>query len=164
MRKPFWFVVLTITALAGAQAASLPADAVQSAVRPVPLTDSRAPRLPAAAVRLGAVPSAQKIRLEVSLKVRDQAGLTALLDGLTNRKSPYYHQFLRKGQFGPRFSPTLAQVASVDAALTKVGLTPGRVSADRLSIPVSELPCWNSSRTCPRTSAPSSRATASPPR
>jgi subtilase family serine protease len=137
MRNRFGLImVLTIAALASTQAAALRVEAAQPPGRSVALPASAAPRLPAGATRVAAVPGTQKIRLEVSLKVRDQAGLTALLDGLTNRKSPYYHHFLRKGQFGPMFGPTLAQVASVDAALKAAGLTPGPVSADRLSIPV----------------------------
>jgi subtilase family serine protease len=122
--------------VAGGLAASPPAGAAQGAVRPVALASSEAPRIPAGARRVGPVPASQRIRLDVSLKVRDQAGLNALLAGLANRKSPYYHHFLARGQFGPRFGPTLAQVASVDAALKAAGLAPGPVTADRLSIPV----------------------------
>ena len=70
------------------------------------------------------------------LKVRDQAALNAYLGGLANRESPYFHRFLAKGQFGPMFGPTLSQVAAVDAALKASGLTPGQVTADRLTIPV----------------------------
>ncbi|HET7013331.1 MAG TPA: IPT/TIG domain-containing protein [Streptosporangiaceae bacterium] len=137
MRNRFGLImVLTVAASAGAQAAALPVEAGQRPVRSVALPASAAPRLPAGATRIAAVPAAQKIRLEVSLKVRDQAGLNALLAGVTNRHSPYYHHFLSKGQFGPRFGPTLAQVASVDAALKAAGLTPGPVTADRLMIPV----------------------------
>jgi hypothetical protein len=129
-------VVLALGALAGVQAGSAPADAAQSAVHPAVLAASAAPRPPAAATRVGAVAAAQRIRLTVSLKVRDQAGLRALLAGLADPKSPYYHHYLAKGQFGPMFGPTLAQVAAVRAALRAAGLSPGAVSADRLHIPV----------------------------
>jgi subtilase family serine protease len=130
------FVLLAPGVLAGSQAVSLPADAAPSAVRPAVLAASAAPRLPAAATRVGAMDATQQVRLTVSLKVRDQAGLRALLAGLADPKSPYYHHYLSKGQFGPRFGPTRAQVAAVKAALRAAGLSPGPVSADRLRIPV----------------------------
>jgi subtilase family serine protease len=130
------FVLLTLGTLTGVQAASLPADAAPSGARPVALAASAAPRLPAAATRVGAMAATQPVHLTVSLKIRDQAGLNALLAGLADPKSPYYHQYLRKGQFGPMFGPTPDQVAAVEAALKAAGLTPGPVSADRLRIPV----------------------------
>jgi hypothetical protein len=135
-RKRASCVALAVASLVGALAAALPADAAQSVARPAALATSVAPRLPATAARVGAVPPAKRIHLNVVLKVRDQAALSAMVAGLTNRKSPFYHHFLHKGQFGAMFGPTLAQVASVDAALKAAGLAPGRVSADRLSIPV----------------------------
>ncbi len=80
--------------------------------------------------------AAQQVHVDVALKVRDQAALTAYLDGLANRKSPYFHHFLAKGQFGPLFGPTLAQVQAVSDALKAAGLSPGAVTSDRLMIPV----------------------------
>jgi hypothetical protein len=130
------FVAPALGVLAGLQALSLPADAAPSVVRPAVLAASAAPRPPAAATRVGAMAAGQRVRLTVSLKVRDQAGLSALLAGLADRRSPYYHHYLAKGQFGPMFGPTLAQVAAVKAALRAAGLRPGPVSADRLRIPV----------------------------
>src|SRR5262249_57142237 len=76
------------------------------------------------------------LRLDVTLKVRDQAALTSFIAALWDRHSPLFHHFLRPGQFGPRFGATLAQVARVDAALRSMGLAPGKVSSDRLLIPV----------------------------
>ena len=130
------FVLLAPGVLAGLQAVSVPADAAPPAVRPAVLAASAAPRLPVTATRVGAMDAARQVRLTVSLKVRDQAGLSALLAGLADPKSPYYHHYLSKGQFGPMFGPTRAQVAAVRAALRAAGLSPGPVSADRLRIPV----------------------------
>ncbi len=103
---------------------------------PVPLTESSAPRLPAGAVRLGPLPAGRKLSIEIALNVRDQAALTAFLNGLADPKSPYYQHFLAPGQFGRLFGPSLAQIAAVDSALRAAGLTPGAVAANRLSIPV----------------------------
>jgi subtilase family serine protease len=133
--------LFAIGALLGGQAAAVPSlaatsSAVSSAAAPVSLSASAAPRTPAGAVSLGTVPATQQVHFDVALKVRDQAELTAYLSGLANQKSPYFHHFLRKGQFGPMFGPTLSQVAAVDAALKAAGLSPGPVTADRLTIPV----------------------------
>jgi hypothetical protein len=130
------FLLLALGTVVGVQAASLPADAAPSGVRPAVLTASAAPRLPAAATRVGAMDAAQQVHLTVSLKIRDQAGLNALLAGLADPKSPNYHHYLAKGQFGPVFGPTIDQVAAVEAALKAAGLSPGPASADRLHIPV----------------------------
>jgi subtilase family serine protease len=107
-----------------------------SAARPVLLPASAAPRLPAGATSLGTMPATQQVNFDVQLKVSDQAALTEYLSGLANRNSPYFHHFLSKGQFGPLFGPTLSQVGQVEAALRAAGLTPGQVTADRLTIPV----------------------------
>jgi len=102
----------------------------------VSLPANLAPRLPAGSVRLGAVAAGTAMHLDVTLKVRDQSALTAFLDGLSNRKSPYFHDFLKPGQFGPLFGPSLSQLATVENALRAAGLSPGVVSSNRLSIPV----------------------------
>jgi subtilase family serine protease len=72
----------------------------------------------------------------VTLKVRNPSALTSFLAALSDRASPLFGHYLRAGQFGARFGPTTAQVATVDAALRTAGLVPGRVSSDRLAIPV----------------------------
>ncbi len=70
------------------------------------------------------------------MKVRRPAALSAFVAAVGNPRSPLFGHFLRRGQFGPRFGPTLASVASVRAWLRQAGLSPGRTSADRLLIPV----------------------------
>jgi len=119
--------------LAGPPAQTLSADPDSPAVE---LPGSAAPKPPAAAVRLGTVPAASTISFDVTLKVRDQSALNAFLAGISDRKSSLFHHFLRPGQFGPRFGPTLTEVTAVDNALRGAGLSPGAVSANRLSIPV----------------------------
>jgi subtilase family serine protease len=96
-----------------------------------------APKMPVGAARLGAVASDTAIHLDVTLQVPDQSALTAFIAGLSNRNSPFFHDFLQPGQFGQLFGPSLSQVATVEQALRAEGLSPGQVSSDRLSIPVS---------------------------
>lgn len=134
-RLPF-VPIFGCIALLGALTAAAPSEAAQSLAPPVALTPSASPPVPSGAVRLGQLSAATKMTIEVTLNVRDQAALTAFLDGLTNPQSPDYQRFLRPGQFGSRFGPSLAQVAAVDSALRAAGLSPGKVSANRLAIPV----------------------------
>ena len=87
-------------------------------------------------MRLGTVSGTTTISLDVTLKVRDQPALNAFLAGLSDKNSPLFHHFLSPGQFGPMFGPTLAEVTAVENALRGAGLSPGAVSANRLSISV----------------------------
>jgi hypothetical protein len=103
---------------------------------PVPLAESAAPRLPPGALRLGVLAPSTTISFDVTLNIPDQGSLNAFLDGLSDPSSPNYQHFLRPGQFGPRFGPSLVQAAAVADALRSAGLRPGQVSANRLSIPV----------------------------
>jgi len=125
-----------ITTLAGAVAAVAIPSAAATAAAPVALTSSAAAPVPAGSVRLGAVPAATKIHVDVGLNLGNQAGLTALLNGLANPKSPYFHDFLGQGQFGPTFGLSLTQIGQVSATLRSLGLNPGKVDSGRLLIPV----------------------------
>jgi subtilase family serine protease len=146
-KRPFLAFSMGIAALIGVFVAAAPpgaaaakpaAPAVQSAaaMRTVPLRANVAPTLPARAARLGAVAAGTALHLDVTLTVPDQGALTAFLAGLSNRSSPFFHDFLKPGQFGQLFGPSLGQVATVERALRAAGLSPGRVASDRLSIPV----------------------------
>ncbi len=99
------------------------------------MTDGPAP-LPRGSVELGAVAPSSSLRLEVILNIPHPAALTAFIAGLSDRQSPLFDHFLRRGQFGARFGPALSAVAAVRAALQQEGLTPGPVTSDRLAIPV----------------------------
>ena len=125
-----------LAAAAPSQAARLASSSADANSPAVALPGSAAPKLPAAAVRLGAVPANAAIRFDVTLKVRDQSALNAFLAGLSDKNSPLFGHFLSPGQFGPRFGPTLAEVTAVQNALRGAGLSPGAASANRLSIPV----------------------------
>jgi subtilase family serine protease len=111
---------------ASAQSANTP-GAVRVGARPV---------LPGDARDIGRLAPSTSLRLDVTLRLRHQAALTALINDLSDRRSPLFHQFLRPGQFGQRFGATSAEVASVESALRSAGLKPGPVSSNRLSIGV----------------------------
>ena len=126
--------VLAAGGVLASGAPSLAAPAPNTA--PVRIAGEGPPKIPQGAVRLGALAPGTKIGLDVTLKVRDQATLTAFLAAISNRHSPLFHHFLRPGQFGPMFGPALSSVAAVQAALRQAGLSPGRVTSNRLMIPV----------------------------
>jgi subtilase family serine protease len=135
-KKRLFIALFTVsTGLLGALAAAAPSQA-EPAAGVVPLAASAAPQVPTGATRLGALAAGTTMHVDVTLNVPDQTTLTAFLNGVTDPASPYYHQFLGAGQFGPRFGPSLAQVATVEDALKAAGLSPGQVSSDRLDIPV----------------------------
>jgi subtilase family serine protease len=94
------------------------------------------PVVPASAKALGQLPGSSSLRLIVTLKVRNPAALTSFIAALSDRQSPLFRHYLRPGQFGARFGATPAQVATVEGALRSAGLVPGRLSGNRLSIPV----------------------------
>jgi subtilase family serine protease len=149
-RRPLLAFSAGVAALIGLLAAVAPSGAAAgtalpaaqftvpsaAAMQAVPLAGNLAPRLPARVARLGAVTPDTAMHLDVMLRVPDQGALTAFLAGLGNRKSPFFHDFLRPGQFGQFFGPSDDQVATVEQALRAAGLSPGQVASDRLSIPV----------------------------
>jgi hypothetical protein len=85
---------------------------------------------------LRATSRAKTLHLTVNLKLPDEAALEAYISDLSNRHSTLFHHFLTKGQFGRVFGPSLAEVHAVDEGLRDVGLDPGPVSSNHISIPV----------------------------
>jgi subtilase family serine protease len=120
----------------GGAIASVAPSAAAPNTAPVRIAGERPPTLPRGAVRLGALAPSTKIRLDVTLKLRDPAALHAFLAAISDRHSPLFHRFLRPGQFGPMFGQALSAVTAVLGALRQAGLSPGRVTSNRLMIPV----------------------------
>jgi subtilase family serine protease len=126
-----------VLAVGGAIASVAPSAAAPAPnSSPVPIAGERPPAIPAGSVRLGALAPNTKIHVDVTLRVRDPAALHAFLAALSDRSSPLFHHFLRRGQFGPMFGPALSSVAAVRAALRQAGLSPGPVTSNRLIIPI----------------------------
>ncbi len=104
-----------------------------AAQAPVPGT---APTLVQGATDLG--PAAdQPLNVTLSLPLRDQAGLTSLIAGLTDPSSPVYHQFLTPAQFASQFSPTPGTVNAVTGWASDAGLTVESVSPNRTLVSLS---------------------------
>ena len=73
----------------------------------------------------------------MTLKLGNEPGLDALVNGLANKKSPYFGRFVGKDQFGPEFGLSSSAIARMSSTLAGLGLRPGAVDPDRLYIPVS---------------------------
>jgi subtilase family serine protease len=95
------------------------------------------PAVPHDAVSLGATPSSQPLKLDIMLSPRDPAGLQAEALAVSTPGSPEQGQYLSVAQVAARYGQTAAAIHSADAALRSMGLVPGAVTANHLTIPVS---------------------------
>jgi subtilase family serine protease len=92
--------------------------------------------VPFGSARIGALPGSTTMHIEVALAPRDPAALSQYANQVSTPGSPLYHAYIARGQFASLFGPTKATVNSVYAALRALGLRPGAISSDHLSIPV----------------------------
>lgn len=86
------------------------------------------------AKRVGVVPNAQPIGVAVSLRMRDEAGLTRFIQEVSDPSSPSYRRFLTTAQFRSRFAPTAAVQSQVRGWLRSRGLRVTGTSANGLQI------------------------------
>ena len=84
---------------------------------------------------LGPASASAPLHIDVGVKLRDPAALSAFIAAVSTPTSPDYRHYLAKGQFGPRFGPTASTVAAVRAALTRSGLQVGALD-DGMLLPV----------------------------
>ncbi len=127
-------LVAAAAAACGAVAA-VPAMAAQAAgTQGVPV--GAAPAVPHGAIALGRTAGSQALSFDVVLRPRDQAGLSALALSVSSPGSPDYGRYLTVRQFAAAFGQPPAAISAADAALRGAGLTPGRVTANHLIIPV----------------------------
>jgi subtilase family serine protease len=95
-----------------------------------------APLFPRGARSLGALPTATKIPVDITLDPSDPAALSAYARAVSTPGSPDYHHFLTVAQFRQRFAPSDSEIATVRAGLEAAGLEPGPVSANGLLLQV----------------------------
>lgn len=133
-----WFVFASgaVAALTGGGSATPASAGGAGAPRPSFVRLGTAPSLPRAAVRLGPVPAAEPIALDIVLTPRHAARLAALARAVSDPASPQYRHYLRRGEFATTFGATAATLSSLEAVLRSEGLTPTGVSADRLAVRV----------------------------
>lgn len=95
-----------------------------------------APIVPRGAHAKGDVPDSTPVHLVVTLKPRDRAAMRAAVTAVATPGSPLYRSYLSSEEFGSLFGASDAQVAAVRSGLRRIGLDPGPVSPNHLSIPV----------------------------
>ena len=134
-RKAACVALAALAATAGVLASGRADARTPDASSLVALTGSTAAP-PPGSVMLGPVRPRKVVSAQVVLNVARPAALSAFIAQVSDRGSPMFHHFLRPGQFGAMFGPSAATVAAVSKALRSAGLSPGRVPADGLAIPV----------------------------
>jgi subtilase family serine protease len=92
--------------------------------------------LPRDARLLGALPSAQKLRLTIALQPQDPSGLQAFATAVATPGSPGFRHYLTVDQFAHRFGATPAQIDAVQSALRAQGMAVGTPTANDLTLPV----------------------------
>jgi subtilase family serine protease len=113
--------------------ASIPSAAATRQVAGA-LMDSAPRSIPPGASVVGSAAPRTRIVLDVTLNVRNDAKLQAMLAGVYDRHSPLFHHFLQRGQFARLFGATNDELARVEAWLRSVGLTPTGVAGNRLTV------------------------------
>ncbi|MBV8432623.1 MAG: hypothetical protein JO244_15775, partial [Solirubrobacterales bacterium] len=96
-----------------------------------------APPVASTARDIGGVAAATPMHVTVVLKVRDPAALASYAKAVSTPGSSLYRVFLTPAQFAQRFGATSGQVQAVESSMRSHGLVPGRVPANRLSVPLS---------------------------
>jgi subtilase family serine protease len=123
--------LISTCALAATLAIASPATAAS------PVRLGSAPALPADAHTVGALAASTPMHVTVTLPSQDPTGLAALANEVSTPGSPLYRDYLTPAEFAQRFGATPAAVQAVESSLQAHGLTPGPVSPNDLSIPVS---------------------------
>jgi subtilase family serine protease len=83
---------------------------------------------PATAMDLGAAPMTSRLRLDLVLKPRDPAALTAFATAVSAPESPLFRHYLAKGKAAKRFGAARAAVTAVRDALARHGLHVGNLA------------------------------------
>ncbi|KUN53008.1 hypothetical protein AQJ46_50625 [Streptomyces canus] len=138
-RRARGIAAVTTTAVALTVAATTAYGAVTDGAETgshAPKRIGTAPRVPVGATAAGTTASGTTLHLSVNLSPRDPQALTDFITAVSTPGNPRYHQYLAKGKFASAFGPTPATIAAVAQALKTEGLTPGRLSSDGLSLPV----------------------------
>ncbi len=86
---------------------------------------------------IGASTTAAPFEVAISLKPRDEAGLQAFADAVSNPNSPEYRHFISPEEVGQRFGASEADVNAVKAFLIRGGLTINHVGKTNITISAS---------------------------
>lgn len=125
-------VLIAAAFIAAEPAAAIAAAPAEPGLRPV----TAAPRIPAGARAIGAVPAATMQTADVVLQPRDEGALTRFIAEVTDSKSALFQQYLAPGEFGSRFGPSASATGAVTSWLRTEGLQVTSVASDGLVIGV----------------------------
>ncbi|MBK5305333.1 MAG: hypothetical protein JJD92_01450 [Frankiaceae bacterium] len=75
------------------------------------------------------------VAVQLVLPWRDRAGVTALVQAVSDPTSPRYREYVSADEFRARFAPSSADIAAVSDWLRRVGLEVGQVPANRMYVP-----------------------------
>ncbi len=121
--KKLFTLLLAFALLAVYSVQFTPAASAQSAQERLPvLTDASSSVLNG--VAHSAAPSGMDVNITISVPLRDQAGLNALLSSLYTPGSPDYHRWLSPAQFYSRFAPYQSSVSAVVSYMSSYGIAP----------------------------------------
>jgi subtilase family serine protease len=124
-----------IVSSAGSAGASAGAG-VGGVATPSTVRLGHAPRLPGGAVAVSPLSGTTPLRVDVVLQPRNPTQLASYASAVSTPGSSQYRHYLSERTFVSRFGPSAGTIESVKRALVGVGLHPGTVSANGLSIPV----------------------------
>ena len=79
---------------------------------------------------IGHLEATRQLKLEVTLALRDKAGLDQLIEAQQDPNSPLYHQWLTPQEFTSRFGPTQQDAAAVTQWLSSEGFQVTGASLD----------------------------------
>lgn len=86
------------------------------------------------ATALGGVAGNTPLRITVTLKPTDKAGLDNLVKAQNTPGNSAYHQYLTPAEFNARFAPSRSATSAVASYLTSQGFTNISTAANRLSV------------------------------
>ena len=101
-----------------------------------PVRLGSAPAVPAGARTVGALASSTPMHITVTLQSQNPTGLAAFASEVSTPGSPMYRDYILPAQFAQQFGATPAAVQAVESSLQAHGLSPGPVSPNDLSIPM----------------------------
>ncbi|HEX3514426.1 MAG TPA: protease pro-enzyme activation domain-containing protein, partial [Trebonia sp.] len=103
---------------------------------PTPRRVGHGPALPRGARRIGVLADSTRINVDVVLAPSSAVALQDYAANVSSPGNPLYHHYLTPDQFTAMFGATASAVSTVEASLRADGLTPGPLSANHLTLPV----------------------------
>jgi hypothetical protein len=135
-RSPVARATVVVVLAAVCVAARPLAAAGETAGSPVTQSITAAPRIPAGASKIGAVPASATQTAEVMLRPRDEEALTQFIAAVADSRSPLFHHYLPRAEFASAFGPAPSVIGAVRSWLQAAGLQVTSVADDGLVIDV----------------------------